>query len=199
MQKKEDAKDLNSIDRTSNTTATRGFSTDQRINIETVKINRQRLTHQKDETRLVGMSIQEAAIGRQIASAEARAMLRCPEYKPTNVYWKRVDELLDLQAKVTENMGSYNDAMMKDEAKKEEENEKKVNEFLNNPSPVKKKIDKRNYEDMKDDESNKVIVELDDDYGFQDEGLAVKLERINELTEKGTVSRTRFSSRKRGR
>ena len=145
------------------------------------------------------MSIQEAAIGRQIASAEARAMIRCPEYNASNSYWMRVDELLDQQAKVTANMGSYNDAMMTDEAKKEEENEKRVNEILNNPSPVKKKNDKRLYEEMKDDESNKVIVELNDDDGFDDEGLAVKLERINELTEKGTVSRTRSSSRKRGR
>ena len=89
--------------------------------------------------------------------------------------------------------------MMNDEAKTEMENEKRVNEILNNPSPVKKKSDKRNYKEMKDDESNKVIVELNDDDGFEDEGLAVKLERINELTEKGTVSRTRSSSRNRGR
>jgi hypothetical protein len=96
----------------------RGFSTDQRLNIEHVKINRQRLTHQKDETRLVGMSIQEAAIGRQIASAEARATVCCPEYDPSNVYWKKVDDLLEEQTRVTNNMGLYNTAMMEEGDKK---------------------------------------------------------------------------------
>ena len=189
-------KDLKSIDRSNDTTATRGFSTDQRINIETVKIHRQRLTHQKDETRLVGMSIQEAAIGRQVASAEARAEKRCPTYKSTNIYWKRVDQLLEEQEKVTALMGSYNDTMMNDGDKKEIETEMKVIEVLNQPSPVKKERSKRSYEEMKDDaSSNKVIVTLDDD-DFEDEGLAVKLERIKEVTETGTVS-TRWSKRRK--
>ena len=60
-------------DRASSETAKRGFSTDQRISIELLNINHQRLAHQKEETRLVGLSIHESAISRQIASAEARA------------------------------------------------------------------------------------------------------------------------------
>lgn len=138
------------------------------------------------------MSIQEAAIGRQIASAEARAMIRCPDYDENNVYWKKVDKLLEEQEKVTDLMGSYNDSMIRDEHKKERENEMRVNEILNQPSPVKKEGNKRTYDEMKDDESNKVIIDLDDDY--EREGLAVKLERIKNVTEYGTVS-SRFSER----
>jgi hypothetical protein len=89
-------------------------------------------------------------------------------------------------------MGSYNDSMIRDERKKERENEMRVNEILNKPSPVKKDSNKRSYNEMKDDESNKVIIDLDDDY--EREGLAVKLERIKNVTEYGTVS-SRFSER----
>ena len=103
---------------------------------------------------------------------------------------------IQIDQKVTALMGSYNDTMMKDGDKKEIENEMKVIKVLNQPSPVKKERSKRSYEEMKDDASNnKVIVTLDDNE-FEDEGLAVKLERIKELTETGTVS-TRWSKRRR--
>jgi len=43
-----------------------------------MNINIRRLKNQKKECELVGLSIQEAAIGRQITSAENRAQQRCP-------------------------------------------------------------------------------------------------------------------------
>ena len=194
-QKKEDKIASKAIDRSNDVTEVRGFTTDQRLNIETVKINRQRLTHQKDETRLVGMSIQEAAIGRQIDSAESRARERCPTYKATNMYWKRADDLIKEQTKITELITSYNDALLNDDDKREEQNEKAITDIVNKPSPV-KKSKKRSYEELKDDASEQIVIMDDDD--DDDEGLSVKMERINELTtNKGTVSRGRWSKRKR--
>ena len=42
----------------------RGFSTDQRINIQALNINKKRLEHQRNQTFLVGLSIQESAMSR---------------------------------------------------------------------------------------------------------------------------------------
>jgi len=185
-QRKKDLKIKKSKERASSEVASRGFSTDQRISIESLNINRQRLTHQKEETRLVGLSIHESAIGRQIESAEARAKDRCPKYNPKNIYWKRVDELLEKQAGVTDNMGTYTESLMQDN-----KNNKvmEVSEFLNQPSPQ-KMSSKRSFDDMKGDSS--VIVF--DDESQDDEGLSVKLEKIKQVTEKGPVS---YGSRKR--
>ena len=58
-----------------------------------MNINKRRLNRQQNETRLVGLSIQEGEIQRQIESAERRSEHRCPEYAKQN-YWQRVDELL---------------------------------------------------------------------------------------------------------
>ena len=193
-EKKDDKKAIKDADRSNDAKSIRGFTTDQRLNIETVKINRQRLSHQKDETRLAGMSIQEAAIGRQIDSAESRARERCPTYKASNIYWKRADDLIKEQMKITQQISSYNDCLMNDDEKREEKNAQAITDIVNNPSPA-KKSKKRLHEEMKDDTSQQVVIDMDDD---DDEiGLAVKVERINELTTKGTVSKGRWSKRTR--
>ena len=186
-------KDKKSVVR-SNDTANRGFSTDQRISIESLNINRERLTHQKDETRLVGLSIQESAIGRQIASAEGRARERCSEYHPKNPYWKRVDQLLAEQQNVTDMMANYNNSLMNDNGSNAKDSGAKVSEFLNKPSPV-KAATKRSFDDMRGDTSI-IVFDDEDDNGNDEEGLAVKLERIEKVTKEATVSRR---SSKRGK
>ena len=191
-QKKKEVLKKKADERSTSVTANRGFSTDQRISIESLNINRERLTHQKQETRLVGLSIHESAIGRQIASAEARAASRCPEYHPKNPYWKRVDELLARQENVTDSMGNYTNSLMK-ETNNDKDNGLKVSEFLNQASPVKKSR-ARSFDEMKGDAST-IVFDVDDE-DDDDEGLAVKLERIKEVTEKGAVSKR---SNKRGK
>ena len=190
---KKEMKDKKSVVR-SNDTANRGFSTDQRISIESLNINRERLTHQKDETRLVGLSIQESAIGRQIASAEGRARERCSEYHPKNPYWKRVDQLLAEQQNVTDMMANYNNSLMNDNGSNAKDSGAKVSEFLNKPSPV-KAATKRSFDDMRGDTSI-IVFDDEDDNGNDEEGLAVKLERIEKVTKEATVSRR---SSKRGK
>ena len=57
--KKKDGKlKAKAMDRNNDTSGARGLTAGQHLSTETVKINRQRLTHQNDETRLAGMSIQ---------------------------------------------------------------------------------------------------------------------------------------------
>jgi hypothetical protein len=193
-QRKKELQEKKTLKRSSSETASRGFSTDQRISIESLNINRQRLTHQKEETPLVGLSIHESAIGRQIASAEARAKDRCPKYNPKNPYWKRVDALLEKQESVTNNMGDYTTSLLEDSKKKDEDNTFQVSEFLNQPSPQKQTI-KRSFEEMKGDSS--IIVFDDEEEEQNDNGLAIKLEKIKEATEHGTVSLQRKTRTKK--
>jgi len=68
-------------------TAARGFSTEQRIDIENLNVKKQSLLDRQRESRIVGFSIEEAALSRQVESAERRAALRCPEYDPVNIHW----------------------------------------------------------------------------------------------------------------
>ena len=194
-QMKKEMKDKKSVVRSNDDTVNRGFSTDQRISIESLNINRERLTHQKDETRLVGLSIQESAIGRQIASAEGRARERCPEYRPKNPYWKRVDQLLAEQQNVTDMMATYNNSLMNDNGSNTKDSGAKVSEFLNQPSPV-KAATKRTFDDMRGDTSI-IVFDDEDENGNDEEGLAVKLEMIEDVTQKGTVSRRSSKRRKR--
>ena len=79
------------------------------------------------------------------------------------------------------------------ETNNDKDNGLKVSEFLNQASPVKKSR-ARSFDEMKGDAST-IVFDVDDE-DDDDEGLAVKLERIKEVTEKGAVSK-RFSKRKR--
>ena len=106
-QKRKALKKERDNDRANDTQNHRGFTTDQRISIKSMNINKKRLIHQQNETRLVGLSMQASAIQSQIDSAENHATMRCPKYTKSNVYWKRVDELLEEQSAVVEEIKSH--------------------------------------------------------------------------------------------
>ena len=156
-------------ERASDTMNIRGYSTDQRISIESMNVNIRRLEHQKRETKLVGLSIQESAIGRQITSAENRAKERCPTYNPNNAYWRRVDGLVQQQSDCVFMMNKYNNDMMM-ESEKPEPVVTNISEFLNLPSPVKKK---RNIEVMvdDDDEVSLIAFDIDDESNFDKDNI----------------------------
>ena len=65
----------NAIEKESDRSSVRGFSIDQRTNMQALNINKKRLEHQKTQTYLVGSSIQESAISRQIEQVEHRATI----------------------------------------------------------------------------------------------------------------------------
>ena len=128
-----------SDERMNDTGNSRGFSTEQRISIESLNINKRRLEHQQNETRLVGLSIQQSAIESQIEGAERRANLRCPEYDENNIHWKRVDDLLEQQSEVIKLIKEYNLQITKESSKL---HNTEVSEFLNQASPIKKPKEK---------------------------------------------------------
>ena len=113
--------------------AARGFSTDQRINIETLNVQKQNQIDRIAEAAIVAISVEESAIARQVEAAEKRAIQRYPEYNADNYFWKRSDELLQRQQDIMQEIREMN-------TKKVENNEKghgSVSEFLNAESPVK--------------------------------------------------------------
>jgi hypothetical protein len=91
---------------------------------------------------LVGISIQEVAIWSQIESAESRANLCCQKYNKNNVYWKRVDELLEEQDQVIKTIKEHLQALIDNDVT--QSNQLFVSDFLNQELPAKK----RNYNQM---------------------------------------------------
>ena len=126
--------DLKSSEREENTSAVRGFSTDQRISIESMNIQKESVRDRKRESKIVAISIQQSSISSLLNEAEIRAAKRCPIYDKDNTHWKRVDNLIEEQDRVMAKLLNFD----------HEENDSKRNEgdlvsdFLNLDSPAKK-------------------------------------------------------------
>ena len=107
--------------------ALRRFTTEQRIEIENLNVQRQGMIDRQHESRVVALSIEESAIGSQIEHAERRAVARCANYDKTNVHWQRVDGLLSKQDDVMKKTCELNN--------KKQPSVEKVTKFLNESSP----------------------------------------------------------------
>ena len=80
-----------------NVSGVRGLTTDQRIELASLNLQKQAIVDRQKESTLVALSIEESALGRRIESTEKRAESRCKDYDKSNIHWKKVDELLDMQ------------------------------------------------------------------------------------------------------
>ena len=98
---------LKSSEREENSSAVRGFSTDQRISIESMNIQKESVRDRKRESRMVALSIQQTSISNLLNQAEIRAGNRYPSYDKDNVHWKRVDNLIVEQDKVMEKLLNF--------------------------------------------------------------------------------------------
>ena len=104
---RDSASEEKDINRVNDNTSQRGLSTAQDIEMEHLKVQRQMMVDRRNETSIVALSIQEAAIGRQLAAAETRAESRCPTYDDENSFWKRVDVLIKKQEDVMERISEF--------------------------------------------------------------------------------------------
>ena len=116
------------------TDSTRGFTTDQRIEIENLGLQKESMIDHKNEVAMVALSLEESAMTKLIEAAERRAIQRCPDYDANNQYWKRVDDMLVDQDKLMCKIHSFNDDVIM-----QKPSEFGVSDFLNNPSPSKKR------------------------------------------------------------
>ena len=142
-----------------------------------MNIDKKRLEREKNESLMVGLSIQEAALGRQLESAETRALARCPKYKETNMYWKRVDELVKQHDQLVKTISDRTQSLFAPDTTKEVTYED-VNEFLNQKSPEKK----RKFKDMVTDEDAVNLFDVEESIDVVDnvaQSYEVKEEKLN--------------------
>ena len=133
QQRKAEAREKET-DMKGDTTGKRGFTTDQRIDIENLGLRKESMIYRKHEVAMVALSLEESAMTKMVAAAESRALQRCPEYDETNMYWARVDVMLKEQDELMNKIRNFNDKIM---------NQKPaatmVSDFLNKASPDKKR------------------------------------------------------------
>ena len=126
----------------------RGFTADQKINMEALTL--QRIAHEQTtkESNLVALIAHESAIGRQIKASERRAFVRCKEYDASNMFWKQCDDLINKQVEITENIAKF--TMNINPTNGDDEKKKSIEDFIGSdseslfspnkrPSPSKKK------------------------------------------------------------
>jgi hypothetical protein len=155
-EKRKERREQKALERKNDKSAVRGFSTDQRITIESINVNKRTLQHLRTESQMVALGLQETAIRGQLNHAQSMAERQCPKYNKNNMFWKRADQLQELHQETI-------DAIMKHTAAleanpKEEEMKVDLSDFLLQESPAPKK---RMYEDMKGSDDNEVVEILD--------------------------------------
>ena len=104
---RKDMKKEKELERNEDTDNARGLTTDQMINLESVKIQRQMFDGKKQEMAMAGLSMQNQIINDMIARAERRAERQCPEGDPEHPAWVAVDELMLQQKSLMESMGKF--------------------------------------------------------------------------------------------
>ena len=81
--------------RTNDTSNNRGYSTDQKLGIEELKIRNLNHIQTTNESNLVTLIAHKSAIARQVGAVVRRATVRCKKYDSENIHWKYVDTLLE--------------------------------------------------------------------------------------------------------
>ena len=99
---------IKDVARECDATSERGLTSSERIDLENLEMQKQMMRDRQNETSIVALSIEEAAITKQLAMAEARADRRCPEFDPNNIYWKRVDVLVEKQDDIIKRLSAFN-------------------------------------------------------------------------------------------
>ena len=105
----------------------RGYSTDQQIQIELLELQKIRDTSRIRESLIIGLSIQENAISRQLESVERRA-LRYDEIGKEHKLWDTYDSLIQDQQKVIKEISDLNSkGLSKNDSDQIENNGKATN------------------------------------------------------------------------
>ena len=90
----------------------RGFATVQQIDIESLALQKKNISDRNRESDLVGLAMEESALSRLIEALERKVEQRCNKYDENNVYWGRVDNLLEQQPSVLKQMRSMNKSLL---------------------------------------------------------------------------------------
>ena len=98
------------IQRMNDNSSDRGFSTDQKIQLEIVDLTRQQTKDRSRESILMGLCVQEAALTKQIDRAERMAERLAPNQMDdkNNKWWSKVNYLINEQEKIINQMATLN-------------------------------------------------------------------------------------------
>ena len=124
--------EVKDVERATDDSSKRGFSTDQRISIEGFYLQRKMQKQQELDSSMVALIAHDASIGRQIEAAERRAIQRCPDFTATNVHWKVVEDLVSKQAEITKRMDGMSNIGV---TEGEKDRNSFVTQFLDGTSP----------------------------------------------------------------
>eukprot|EP00548_Thalassiothrix_antarctica_P015743 CAMPEP_0194166986 /NCGR_PEP_ID=MMETSP0154-20130528/2433_1 /TAXON_ID=1049557 /ORGANISM="Thalassiothrix antarctica, Strain L6-D1" /LENGTH=427 /DNA_ID=CAMNT_0038877803 /DNA_START=367 /DNA_END=1647 /DNA_ORIENTATION=- len=144
----------------------RGFSTDQRINIEQLRVQKMSCIDRKNEAVMFNLAIEESALARQVEVSETRAQLRCPEYDDNNLFWKKANAIIKKHEQVMDRISNLNSQC----DPVSYESSPKVSEFLNGNSPRKRDNAKRN---------NDGLIMLDSDTSDDDTASIHKKSKVS--------------------
>ena len=79
-------------------------------------------------------------MSRKIEQAQNRATIRCLAHDSNNVHWKIVDDLIKKHNELVSSISSKTDELFNNETDaKDPDDDNDVDDFLKQPSPVKKK------------------------------------------------------------
>jgi hypothetical protein len=182
-QKRKERRQKKTLERNKDTTGVRGFSTDQRITIESINVNKQTLKHLQNESQMVALGLQETAIRAQLTHAQTMAERQCPKYNRSNMFWKRADALqLRHKESIAAIMNATSNVGKKDP---KEDTDVNLSEFLLQESPQKK----RSFKDMVGNKECKVVEDLEFE-GDNDDGssLSCKVEKMSAAAVQSSVS-----------
>ena len=109
-QKRKSDKIAKQLQRANDSSADRGFSTDQKIQLEMIDLTRQQTTDRSRESILMGLCVQEAALTKQIDRAERMAERLAPDdiEDVNNKWWNKVKNLIHKQELIVTEMAKLN-------------------------------------------------------------------------------------------
>ena len=111
----------------------RGFSTDQKMQLEIIDLTRQQTNDRSRESVFMGLCVQEAALTKQIDRAERMAERLAPNDvdNPQNKWWNKVNSLIEKQERIIIQMADLNKDALKNKIRGYSENSS--SDIDNNP------------------------------------------------------------------
>ena len=92
----------------------RGLTTDQLINLQSVRIQKQKYNTSRTEVAMAGLSMQNEILNTMIVRAERRAEMLCPSGDSEHPAWKVVDDLVAQQSDLMSSMNNFTTTLVKE-------------------------------------------------------------------------------------
>ena len=112
-------KTMKNIDREGDVVNVRGYSTDQQISMQSLKVQTERLETQKQEVTIASLSMHNTMLDKMLERYERRAERVCPVYDEKHPAWIKVDALLTQQEELMDSMQNVTSKLGSVETKSE--------------------------------------------------------------------------------